>query len=1010
MTPFSLTHWQQTDRSLVLTTLLGPDRLLAERMVLRESLLGVAPDCLPQLSLQSHADWGALESQGVDAVTRAWLTAEAGRPPRAGYCLHLTALSDNVHIDLVALIGQPLLLEWQTDADRASRRPLHGHITAAQLLAVNGGFARYGLIVEPALAWLAQRRDSWVFQGKNVLDIVHEVIAETAGAGALSVREAIENREAYLQQSQLTQAHQSDLDFVHDLLLANGLTYLFEHEADPTGATLGRHTLVITDQHTIGTQLGELRFHRGDATESSDTIQHWQPQHQIAPLAYSAQSWDYATLDTRPVTVNHAPALSQDNELAAITALLTVEDDPGQYSWFDSADGARYATMAQQASDARMQTWMGAGTVRSLAPGAQFSLVDRTGSWGSFDTPAGGPDAPDDHSVRVLAVTHSARNNFDAEFSARLVQALGGGMQQGEGSAPGQSSGNASPTPLYANSFSVVPAAIVWRPIAAAGPSDSPDIPGLPAPLHASPAPIWSVPASAVRCMGVARANRAGHPRAQPCTAIVVGQAGSPLDTDRNHRVKIQYHWQRGMAAHNWQSHPSGDTNAPANETSGTWARIGTPLAGDNYGAVWIPRIGQEVVVEFAHGDPDRPVIVGTVYNGQGTADQTGNTQPGGVGAATGNAPLWFNGNGHANHLSGIVTQTLSDSQSGAAQRYSQFVLDDTPQQSRLEIFTTQAETQLQLGHHRHQVHNERRADLGHGLTVSTQQYGALRAGSGLLLSADGKSDTASTLDSAEPLAQLAQAESLVASLAQSAHDHEARLAGEPAPDQLPATWQLKHSQDVLGTTQSATAVTPDAESAIRQTAGGGGTVAAWSEPALVLSAPDGIASVTPQSQHLFANGQLTEVAQDIEQGAQGNLRHVGHGGAVLYTYGKANDSGKVVTTTGIRLHAATGQTHLQAHSGKIDLHADKTVTMSSHTQISADTPTRILLAAGGSAITIQGGQIVLQSAGSINLMGNPKSHTSPASAGANVAGLGKGKMQGCAQQQVKGLDAITEF
>ncbi|HEY9098880.1 MAG TPA: DUF2345 domain-containing protein, partial [Thiobacillus sp.] len=116
------------------------------------------------------------------------------------------------------------------------------------------------------------------------------------------------------------------------------------------------------------------------------------------------------------------------------------------------------------------------------------------------------------------------------------------------------------------------------------------------------------------------------------------------------------------------------------------------------------------------------------------------------------------------------------------------------------------------------------------------------------------------------------------------------------------------------------------------------------------------------------------------------------------------------VGTTGIRLHAATGQTHLQAHSGKIDMHADKTVTVASHTQITADTPTRILLAAGDSAITIQGGQIVLQSAGSISLMGNPKSHTSPAGAGAKVAGLAKGKMKGCAQRQVKGLDAIAEF
>ncbi|HEY9099247.1 MAG TPA: type VI secretion system Vgr family protein, partial [Thiobacillus sp.] len=696
MTAFSLTHWQQSDRALVLTTQLGADVLLAERMVLRESLFGLAADSRPPLALQDKADWGAMESSGLDAGNTQWLHAHADQPPRAGYCLHLTALSSDAHIDLVSMIGQPLLLEWQTDADRSTLRPLHGHITAAQLLAVNGGFARYGFVVEPALAWLAQRCDSWVFQGKNILDIVQEVITETAGTGAMTVREALDKRDLYQQQSQLIQQQQSDLEFVHELLLSNGLTYLFEHQADPGGATLGSHTLVITDQQAIGVQLGDLRFHRGDATEAQDTIQRWQPQHQIAPLAYSAQSWDYATLDTRPVMVSHDPQLSQDNELAAIAALLTVEDDPGQYSWFNSEDGQRYATLAQQAFDAHMQTGFGAGTVRSLTPSAHFTLSQRAGSWGSFDAPATDPMAKNDNSVRVLAVTHSARNNFDAEFSRSVQQALGGGVQHAEGAAPaadaarnntsdaplhpqgagrGSKDAEASRTPLYSNVFTMVPASAEWRPMALPTPVGADQSVGAPAPLYASPAPVWSVPVGATRALGVASANQAGRPRAQACTAIVVGVDGSPTDTDRNHRIKIQYHWQRGQTAHNRQSHPSGDSNAPAKsvaldasasleprpapcgcETSSTWARIGTPLAGQNYGAVWIPRIGQEVVVEYAHGDIDRPVIVGAVYNGEGTPDQTGNTQPGGVGAATGNAPLWFNGNGHANHLSGIVT------------------------------------------------------------------------------------------------------------------------------------------------------------------------------------------------------------------------------------------------------------------------------------------------------------------------------------------------------------------
>ena len=509
-------------------------------------------------------------------------------------------------------------------------------------------------------------------------------------------------------------------------------------------------------------------------------------------------------------------------------------------------------------------------------------------------------------------------------------------------------------------------------------------------------------------------------------TAIVVGVDGSPIDTDRNHRVKLQFHWQRGRMSHSRLAHPSGDSNAPANEAASTWVRVGTPLAGDNYGSHFIPRLGQEVLVGFTHGDIDRPMVLGALYNGAGAADQTGNTVTAGAGAATGNAPLWFNGNGHAHHVSGLVTQTLADSQSGAAMRYSQLVLDDTPQQSRLEVSTTQYDTELQLGHHQHQVHNRREASQGHGASLATTAYGALRAAQGLLISADGRADAASLLDSAEPLAALAQAEDRVNTLAKSAHDHEAKLPGEPAADKLPAALGLKHSQEVLATTQSAasrsaqSAASNSAPSAsqnqqnpndaIRATAGGTGTVAAWSEPALALSAPGGISWVTPQSIQLVANHNLSQTAQDIETGAQGNAQTITHGGTVLFTYGKA-DANRPVATTGIHLHAATGKTQMRADNGHLAMHAQKAVAVSSQTQIRADSPVKILLAAGGSAITIQGGQILLQAAGAINLMGNPKSYTGGASAKGVASALPKGKMKLCefkANAAANGGDALV--
>jgi type VI secretion system secreted protein VgrG len=87
-----------------------------------------------------------------------------------------------------------------------------------------------------------------------------------------------------------------------------------------------------------------------------------------------------------------------------------------------------------------------------------------------------------------------------------------------------------------------------------------------------------------------------------PQTAIVVGPGGDEIYTDKYGRVKVQFHW---------------DRYGKKNEKSGCWVRVSHPWAGKNYGAIHIPRIGQEVVVDFLEGDPDQPLITGRVYNAE---------------------------------------------------------------------------------------------------------------------------------------------------------------------------------------------------------------------------------------------------------------------------------------------------------------------------------------------------------------------------------------------------------
>ncbi len=83
-------------------------------------------------------------------------------------------------------------------------------------------------------------------------------------------------------------------------------------------------------------------------------------------------------------------------------------------------------------------------------------------------------------------------------------------------------------------------------------------------------------------------------------TATVVGPSGEEIYTDRYARVKVQFHW---------------DRIGKNNENSSAWIRVATAWAGANFGMVSIPRIGQEVIVQFLDGNPDRPIVTGSVYN-----------------------------------------------------------------------------------------------------------------------------------------------------------------------------------------------------------------------------------------------------------------------------------------------------------------------------------------------------------------------------------------------------------
>jgi type VI secretion system secreted protein VgrG len=137
-----------------------------------------------------------------------------------------------------------------------------------------------------------------------------------------------------------------------------------------------------------------------------------------------------------------------------------------------------------------------------------------------------------------------------------------------------------------------------------------------------------------------------------PQTAIVTGPPGQEIWTDKYGRVKLKFHWDRS---------PVNDQN------SSCWVRVSYPWAGSSFGGVNIPRVGQEVIVDFENGDPDRPIVTGRVFN-----------------AAS--MPPWT--------LPGSATQSgiISRSMKGGKSNYSGIRFDDT---QGSEEFMLQAEKDM---------------------------------------------------------------------------------------------------------------------------------------------------------------------------------------------------------------------------------------------------------------------------------------------------------------------------
>lgn len=793
----------------------------------------------------------------------------------------IDALSLDAHLNLQPLIGQEIGLRVQGPGPLAGASPTrswHGIVTAASALGTDGGLARYRLHLQPWIALLGWRRDSFVYQDKTAIQIVEEVFADYAMA-----RWRVEVSTPPRVRSLCTQYNETDLAFVQRLLREEGLNFHIE-QARPSHADgepqTWRHTLVITDDQAQHPDLGPLPFTRGETRTrggSTPGVTAWAPRRQAQPNQVRVHAWDYRTLDTAAGSADSAHPQGD-------VGPLEVYDGSGAYRYGTSEAAGRRAALALAAHELDRKVIDAAGAVPSITPAATFTLVGRTVTSLGAALGASGPDdagpspAQSKPGYRVLHVAHEAANNLGAQAATLLQRA---DTEAG----------------TYRNRFTAVPAAARLVP------------------------------------PGAGRILKPTAPGAQ--TALVVARPGQAQTTDRDLRVKVQFPWQRGAAplpgglAHDSPTAPDG--NAPGDDRSGTWVRVAQPSAGANWGSVFVPRAGTEVLVSFVEGDIDRPVITGQLYNGTDTPVLAAGTD---------------SGVNHPGVVSGLTVPTLDHTQ------LNQWVLDDATGQLRMRMATSAAAAELGLGHLIAQGSSAQRgAWLGSGFLMHSGAWTQLRAGTGLLLSTTARTGThgsaqSTALDGTEALAQLRAAHALGQRLSDSAAAQKAATVASHGDN---AAWP-----NMLD------ALEPGLKPASAPPRGDPGELPApLAQPTVVLDAAAAAAWVSEASTAVFAAQDLSTVAQgDSHLSAGHTLSAVAGGTLGVYTHGG-----------GIRATTGQGPLSLRAHTGTLEILSDEALDITStRDSVRIQAATRIELTAGGARITLEGPNITFACPGAFTV------------------------------------------
>ncbi|WP_336941062.1 type VI secretion system Vgr family protein [Acinetobacter pittii] len=764
----------------------------------------------------------------------------------------LICLSTNAQIALKQFIGVQVAVDQVTDSGQLFRTT--GIVTEASYGQSDGALTLYKLTLKDATNLWHKRRNSRVFMNKSIIEVTEVLFKEWQERSSLFATSLSLDlsglSQSYDIRPFIMQHNESDYDFLTRLWRSEGVNWIID-EAElfvpHFTAPIQPQKLRLIDDNSQYQALARrsIRYHRSSATEYQDSITGFVAVRTLQPTAVHVQRWQPDALaheeGVGSVITTHLHSEQFDSASLSLEQAWHVSP-----AWMQDLKGEDQATASsnnqleklnQQFTDmyaSRAKYFKAYSSVRDSQVGYWFNLQEHP----EIDQHEGA-----DQEFLIIAKNFYNQNNLPKDLHQQVSQLLTQSRWDKHGYDDIERQGNEL--------------TLIRRQIKTA-PEYNPE-------QH--------------------------RPIAYPQRAKVVGPEGETIHVDEWGRIKVRFLFTRSDD----HSHDGG-AGSNDNDTDSAWVDVLTPWAGEGYGARFLPRIGEVVVIDFFDGNIDRPFVTGRIHEAQ-------------------RSPTKFDVKGQlpdTKKLSGIRSQEISGS------GFNQLRFDDTTGQISTQLQSSHAATQLNLGNLSHPKEQATSQGRGEGFELRTDAWGAVRAGKGMLISTYAQEQAQGLhLDANESKQQLEGGLNNSKALSEVAKNQQT--------DPLEVLDHLKTFLDQMEQRDKNKA-------------------AAFKQAIMVLSAPNSMALTSNENIHLSADRQISQTAGDsINVSTQKNF--IAHA---------QNKISFFAAQDGARMYAGKGKIELQAQSDGTDIIARKGIQIiSTEDRIEITSPKEIILTADGSQLKI---------------------------------------------------------